>query len=347
MSAQTPYALTIPEILCGVFDHLVYDTETLFAACLVNRAWAEASLNVLWRSHYLEGMKRLASLPECRRQFYADKIRSLSLEESPIKYRHCIESLNFPRLRTLGVLLTDDNCNVNHHLVPTLEVFRLYGITPPAEDYLRQLPERCPNLREFCVGHSVNRLDFPRLGDYLEKFPKLRTINLQGMSDSAITDEAFVQLASLPLYKLRMQKFITPKMVNLACRRLNYGSLFPDVDYVDLRMECRAAAMLVPILTTLRKLKLELMPGDTNHEALQAIGTLTNLRELHLAINSWTGSSIGREGVLAIGKLHWLRSLDIFGRLAWDLDNSMTDDDLVSFFSGLEYLNPDSSQVRP
>lgn len=125
MSAQTPYALQTPEILCEVLGHLESDRSTLFAACQVNKVWAEISLDVLWRSHHRRGMKRLASLTECRRQFYANKIRSLSVEQSLFEYRHCIDTLDFPRLKRVRVLLAENNCDFNHHLVPTLEEFRL------------------------------------------------------------------------------------------------------------------------------------------------------------------------------------------------------------------------------
>jgi hypothetical protein len=47
MSAQTPYVLTIPEILFEVLAHLESDSATLFAACLVNKAWTEPSLDLL------------------------------------------------------------------------------------------------------------------------------------------------------------------------------------------------------------------------------------------------------------------------------------------------------------
>jgi hypothetical protein len=132
MSAQTPYALTIPEILFEVLDHLASDSATLFAACLVNKAWTEPSLDLLWRAHYWNGMERLRSLPECRRQFYADKIRFLSMDKSPIEYRNLIETLDFPRLRTLEVYLIQKNWYLNHHLVPSLEVLLLSGKPPRA-----------------------------------------------------------------------------------------------------------------------------------------------------------------------------------------------------------------------
>jgi hypothetical protein len=52
MSAQPPYALMIPEILCEVLDHLESDPKTLFAACLVSKAWTEPSLNLLYRDNH-------------------------------------------------------------------------------------------------------------------------------------------------------------------------------------------------------------------------------------------------------------------------------------------------------
>jgi hypothetical protein len=334
MSVQPPNPLAIPEILCEVLNHLRYDSGALFTCCQVNKAWAENSLNILWRSQYRDGMRRLVLLPECRRQFYADKIRSLNEDTCPTEYWYCIETLNFPRLRKLKVFITDRNWESNHHLVPTLEVFQFYGFKERAEDYLRQLPERCPNLRELRVRRLCDRYDFDRVEDYLRRFSKLQSVNMTGMSHTTMTDEVFFYLARLPLDTFRMDKLVTSEIIDLAYRRLGTDRLFPNVAQVGLRMEWRSATTLLPTLTTLRELELQLVSADTNHNALQAIGTLTNLTVLHLTTAWESGKSLSREELLAIAKLHRLRNLRINGYETLVLDKSVTDDDLASFLSG-------------
>lgn len=345
MSPQTPCALQIPEILCEVFDHLESDPRTLFAACQVNKVWAEKSLNVLWRTCRWDDLRRLDPLSECRRQFYADKIRGLTMEKRPrfIIWQHRIESLEcprleFPRLARVEILLTYNNWEYDHSLVPTLEEFRLHIHRRPRlqrhseEDHLRRLPDCCPNLRKFCVDRGIYQIDFHRLEDYLKKFSKLRSVNLNGMSDNAMNDEVFSHLAGLPLSELHMSKPITFEMIDLIHERLP-GRLFSTVAHIGLKMEWRVAATLVPTLTALRKLKLELVSADTDHKVFQAIGTLTGLRGLDLAIAFQTRSTLSREELLAIGKLHELRDLTISGDGNLNLDNSVTNDDLVSFLS--------------
>jgi hypothetical protein len=98
-------------------------------------------------------------------------------------------------------------------------------------------------------------------------------------------------------------------------------------------MEWRAATMLVPTLTTLRRLELTLVSGDTNHKAFQAIGTLTELRYLHLDTAYPQEKRLHREEILAIGKLHKLRHLEISGGSTLNMDNSVTNDDLIGFLS--------------
>jgi hypothetical protein len=336
MSAQTPYALTIPEILCEVLEHLEYNRRALFAACLVNSTWTEPSLNLLWRNHHRDGMICLESLPECRRQFYADKIQSLSMNMGPSQPQHSTETLDFPRLRILGVWLSENDWNFGNLLVPTLEVFRLYGGTSQAENYLRQLPDRCTSLRELCVNHlNVGRLDFHRLEDYLKKFSKLQSVDLSGMSDSAMTDEVFLHLASLPLCALHMNKPITTEVIDMAYRQQRSNNLFRRVVRLEIKMEWCAATLLIPTLTTLRSLTLELLSADTNHKAFQAIGLLTELRDLNLHIPLKVEKRLNREEILAIGKLHELRNLglDNDSGAPLILDDSVTDDDLVNFFS--------------
>ena len=97
-------------------------------------------------------------------------------------------------------------------------------------------------------------------------------------------------------------------------------------------MEWRVAAMLLPTMTTLRELELMLEPSDTDYKALQAIGTLTELRQLTLTA-AWEPKSLSREELLAIGKLHKLRNLWITGYSTLTLNSSVTNDDLVSFLS--------------
>ncbi|KAH0368604.1 hypothetical protein KCU65_g3809, partial [Aureobasidium melanogenum] len=342
MSDQTPYALTIREILREVFEYLEYDFKTLCSAIRVNKVWSEEGLNILWRKPVEDCSELLASLPEHRRQFYADRICSWILDKSPLSCQKCTLDLDFPRLRRLHLWLAEDNLHFDHQLVPTLEEFRLHNFIPEAEEYLQQLPEYCPDLRRFLVGHSaIRRLDFDRLELYLKEFPKLRALDLNGMSDDTMTDKVFLHLASLSLWELRMQKPITSEMVDLACEQLGSGNLFANVHFVELKMEWCAAAKLIPSLTTLRKLRLELVSHDTNYRSFQAIGTLTELRNLHLKIAYQTQRSISREEILAIGQLHNLQSLAILGGGALTLDESVTDDELVMFFSSF----PDADNI--
>lgn len=331
MSARTSHALQIPEILCEVLEHFEFDLRTLFSACLVNKAWAEQGLNILWRSHLREGLERLERLSDRRRQFYANKIRSLRMDEKPIQNQDCLDTLNFPRLRTLEVCLGDVHYwNSSRCLVPSLEVFHLYAIGSRVEDYLRQLPECCPNLRELRVSYLGEKLDFDRFEDYLKKLSKLRSVDLDGLSDSTMTDEVLVHLASLPLCELRMCKLITSEIVDLAYKRLGSGNVFSKVTQVDFIMKWHAAAMLLPTLTTLKRLHIHLVSGDMDRGAFHAIGTLKELRDFKLT-SGRIDNPLSREEILAIGKLHKLRNLTISSTLI--LDDSVTDDDMVSFLS--------------
>jgi hypothetical protein len=250
----------------------------------------------------------------------------------------------------LGFVLDENNGNCYHHLVPTLEEFRIVAILAEfnivaralrPEDYLRQLPERCPDLRKLCVLKHRIPVDFSQLKDYLKKFSKLRSIDLGGMSDSAMTNEVVAYLGGLPLSELHMNKLITFEMVDLTDRQIR-GRLFSTAIRLGLRMEWRAATTLVPAFTNLRELKLELVSADTSYETFQAIGTLTQLRRLDLTADSESGRDLSREELLAIGKLHKLRNLAISAHGTLTLDNSVTDDDLVSFLSSF----PEAESIR-
>lgn len=129
-----------------------------------------------------------------------------------------------------------------------------------------------------------------------------------------------------------MRKPITSEMVDLACQRLGSGNLFPDLDYLEAKMEWCVAARLLPGMTMLRELRLDIVPSDSNHKIFQAIGTLIEMRDLYLTIADQTEEVLSREEVLAIGQLHKLRNLTILGT-ELTFDELVTDDDLVIFFS--------------
>ncbi|KAH0356082.1 hypothetical protein KCU83_g1189, partial [Aureobasidium melanogenum] len=331
MTNQTPYALKIPEVLREVFQHLGSDRKALYSASRVNKAWAEECLNVLWHHITVNGARLLASIPKHRRQFYADKIRRWTLDMSSTDDQYEICELDFPRLKRVDLWLTDDNSGYHHQLVPSLEEFRLHNKSTEAEDTLWELPRCCPNLRKLCV-RSEPQIGFDGLEGYLKEFSKLRALDLTGMTADAMTDEVFFHLANLPLHELRMRKPITSEMVDLAYQRLGSGNLFPGLHYLEAKMEWCIAARLLPAMTRLRELRLDLVSSDTNHKTFQAIGTLTELSDLYLTTACQTGKVISREEVLAIGQLHKLRNLTILGT-ELTFDEAITEDDLVILFS--------------
>lgn len=331
MSEQTPYALTIPEVLHEIFQYLEPDRKALYSASLVNRAWAEECLNVLWHRLSADGARRLASIPTQRRQFYADRIRCWILDMSSTNDQYEICELDFPRLKRVDLWLTNDNSGYDHQLVPSLEEFRLYNKSTKTEYILWELPECCPNLRKLCV-RSKPQIDFDGLEGYLKEFSRLRALDLTGISADTMTDEVFFHLATLLLHELRMRKPITSEMVDLACRRLGSGNLFPDLHCLEAKMEWCISARLLPNMTMLRELRLDLVSSDTNHKSFQAIGTLTELRELYLKLAYQTEKILSREEVLAIGQLHKLRDLEVLGN-SLIFDELVTGDDLVVFFS--------------
>ena len=332
MTDQTLHALMIPEVLREVVQHLDSDHKALYSASRVNRAWAEECLNLLWHSVSEDGATRLASIPKQRRHFYADRIRSWTLDMSPTDDQDQMCELDFPRLRRVDLWLTDDNSGCNHQLVPTLEEFQLFNNSKEPEYTLWELLSCCPNLRKLCV-RSEPQINFDELEDFLKEFSRLRALDLTSISADNITDEVFCHLASLPLHELRMRKPITSEMVDLACQRVGSGSLFPDLHYFEAGMEWCTAARLLPAMTMLRELRLNLVSSDTNHETFQAIGTLTELKDLDLRVAYQTERVLSREEVLAIGQLHNLRNLRILGGRTLTIDKVVTDNDLVTLLS--------------
>ncbi|KAG9846123.1 hypothetical protein KCU98_g6567, partial [Aureobasidium melanogenum] len=107
---------------------------------------------------------------------------------------------------------------------------------------------------------------------------------------------------------------------------------WPNMLFFEAGTEWGAAARLLPTMAGLRELKLDLVPSDTNHKTFQAVGALTELKGLHLALAYEAERILSREEMLAIGQLHNLRNLTILGS-ELTLDEAVTDDDLVIFLS--------------
>ena len=133
--ASKTHPLLIAEIVAIIFNHLqnVDGTSSLVACAQVNSLWAEEAVRHIWHQDDCRGrqVNSLRTMPNCRRQIYANHMRSINDDSFiDLEHRHNIllAPLQFPRLESASFLIprnSDERFRLQY-LVPSLRTLHLY-----------------------------------------------------------------------------------------------------------------------------------------------------------------------------------------------------------------------------
>jgi hypothetical protein len=177
MAARKAHAaLGVPDVLRVIFEQLANDRLALYAAARANHTWSAHALDILWHS---PPETAFVCVAPARRQFYADKVRSLIVRRHYALFR----PLAFPHLRAVRFELiissrkstaasskagagagaggsTSDDGGFGQYFGPQLE--RLRTMLNP--EMVRLLLERRPRLRELDIKGVEGDIDWSWAG---------------------------------------------------------------------------------------------------------------------------------------------------------------------------------------
>ena len=338
-------ALELREILLQVLEYLADDKESLLQAILVNKTWAEEGTNVLWREPLV---KHLASVPESRRQIYAEKVYTLDFAGDEDSINHeAFRHLRFPRLKRLNLdsYRPRDGGTfwIRQYLQPSLEEFKFYG-GKLAEDLLDALTSQCPRLREIIIDHPHNQLDPERFLEFLKQRQSLQSMTFLYGMDGLITNEMFLHVAGRDnLESLCLGRSFDRATIEDALERTLVP--FKHLRQLYLSLESNAVPSLLSSLKSVVRLGLKI--EDDKRDVLPIIASMKDLRTLEVTFRR--SQALSSASILALGGLTQLRKLVIQPSPVETADlraSTLADQDFIQLVSNLRHLQSLKFEVQ-
>ena len=295
MSSACSQALGLPEIVAAIMEQL-HHRKSLFAAVQVNTLWADEATRVLWRVNPpIQGLIQISNVE--RRQYYADKISSLSMPLDSQRDLGQLVNIHFPRLTKLYADSPHgkDQQHLYPFLQPTLRSVELTGLRLRL-DLLLQIATRCPDLLVLSLLRPKCSLILRDLVRFLDLMPSLTHISLH----HGVDVELYLHLASRPnLQVLHMQG---PTLTEDATLRIlaTVTNPYSELRLLGLPAQDNAFRCLARHLASLNVLCLLLV--DTSEDILCAISDCTNLAKIFVCFGGYGYSYVPAEGLLAVAR---------------------------------------------
>ena len=320
-SAACSQALALPEIVAAILEKL-HHTKALFAALRVNRLWADEATRILWRvDPPVWGLVQISNVE--RRQYYANQVLSLNLDEPDSCELDQLLNTRFPRLTKLSSLHLHERQQqyLYHFLQPTLRSFGCIGYGLRLE-LLLQIAAQCPDLPKPSLGWMQGPLLLRDLFRFLDLMPSLTHISLHYVGDA----DLYLHLASRPnLQELRISG---PTLTEDATVRMlaTVTNPYPKLRRLRWPTHGKAFRCLARHLSSLNVLELTLV--DTSDDIFFAISDCTNLETIHVTVA--TDSHVPAEGLLAVArKCSHLRVFDLLSTPITKVDGRSITDDII------------------
>ena len=306
-----------PELLLLVMKHVNHGEKyeaaqnSLRNAILVNHEWAEAGTHILWQS---VPVPMLARVSEDRRQYYANKMTELFIEnEEESKYHEIFKDLKFPRLKTAYIdrikLKRGEKVRLTQYMQPRLKNFHFRG-GALCENALTTLGSNCPHLEEVSLEEPIDGSSEDR---YLQLFTGCKALELIDLGDGwagSITPELFAGLAGHEqLVKIEIKPLISDSTILGGLRMVS--NPFSNIQSLHLTLESVSVARLASAAPSVRTLFLVI--EDSEHDALASLALMRSL--VHLELTYLDETELSPEGFHALEKMKNLEVLLLESRV--------------------------------
>ncbi|TIA37772.1 hypothetical protein D6C78_04493 [Aureobasidium pullulans] len=302
-----------PELLLLVMKHVNHGEKyeaaqnSLRNAILVNHEWAEAGTHILWQS---VPVPMLARVSEDRRQYYANKMTELFIEneeESKIKLKR------------------GEKVHLTQYMQPRLKNFHFRG-GALCENALATLGSNCPHLEEVSLEEPIDGSGEDR---YLQLFTGCKALELIDLGDGwagSITPELFAGLAGHEqLVKIEIKPLISDSTILGGLRMVS--NPFSNIQSLHLTLKSVSVARLASAAPSVRTLFLVI--EDSEHDALASLALMTSL--VHLELTYLDETELSPEGFHALEKMKNLEVLLLESRVE-SLSAMWLDDALFAQF---------------
>lgn len=346
-----------PELRVHIRSFLKDDRATLVNAIRVNKEWFHQLIGFLWREPEFDALLRPTTRGR-RRQFYADKIRTLSLDFElagfqnglPVHWRQVLSTCEIPYLEHLR--LPSNDVVPDEFLCPLLRP-SLLSIKLPcvlSASAIESL-SLCTRLKHLVAEEDVAISDLESFMNVILKLPCLSSIELgediftspEGLPyERSHTNEVLARLLKHGrVTHLKLGKYLsksdTQEISNLVDTTLpgnrNLTSLSIGGHYNALSL------FLTNTATSLRILKIT-VPGDyknCDRDLCEEILRFTNLTELSLCM--WPEQVLHPNDLAALGRLKQLQVFKITSYWKGDMPASnWTNDDFGAWISNFPEL---------
>ena len=271
-------------------------SSSLFSALLVNKAWLGQAIKVLWREPPVEA---LASIRHTRRQSYANLVEKLFIRGRREAARNAkFRKLEFPRLWYANIVtgyyhpLMGRTMCVGQYIQPSLKMIRFEG-AEPAEDVLRLLEKRCPQLELVDIDHNFRGLSSERLVKFLHRCKCMKQIYFGYTMEHSVDAKVLeclvnyknLEVCVLVMYENCFSYRTLEKVFGVAKQP------FRDLETLQIGIEPEAIPLLVKYIKSVTTLHLHVKEGQFG--LVREVGSLINLKVLSVCDTFESGEKRG------------------------------------------------------
>lgn len=338
----TTQVLNSPELLNIIFSHTKDSRPTLAAAARVNTTWCEEALNTLWGNRDFgqnppihEG-HLLTTFPDQRRQYYASKIRMLHIEHNADAVHTALRHLRFSRLQHLLLNRHFASGPVevlpSEYLQQSLEGVEWFSWDAPlTAEFLTQVNEKCPRLKELTLGEPDTLAISPaQFLDFLKENKSI--VELTIAIPDLVDEDLMLYLSSRPgLESLALWDRLWDETIFQNIQN-QQSHPFKDLNDITLSLTAPAIPFVVSVLKTITRINLEI-EGDGS-AAPACLAQLPLLKDF--CIRFCDATDLPTQGLLAMKSLTALKRFVFMGHALTSAFNDSQLEDLVSALPGLE-----------
>ncbi|KEQ58677.1 uncharacterized protein M437DRAFT_69823 [Aureobasidium melanogenum CBS 110374] len=326
-----------PEIVDMILEHLRKSKGTLSLIMCTSNGMFDHTFKLFWESATLSMLNKLATTPEPRRQRYADVIREIKFTIGPNQILPPLHGIMFSQLKRLAIIhdsmqpvykpVRPPGCHVNlaHFMVSTLTEVRLTQAANALGDcsmanftagnFLPHMARNCPHLETLVIDAKVYAATPSDLINVLRSCKKLENLGL-GASNGGLGlyRNTFAQVIAHPRLRALHQWF-GPGLNKIkdALQQASKPALANLTD-LDMMIDASAVTWLLPHLSQLKRLRLELDYGGVSvFPYLSCMTTLVHLDIRYVDGFILTGADLE--------ELFPLKKLEVFLYFGHEQDN--------------------------